>query len=54
VLVGQCHELAWIRALCSLKQHLPTRRENCFGVAVDLNSDSPAICNFGQWKPYLR
>ena len=34
-----------------LKQHLPTRRANCFGVEVDLNSGNAAAVDFGQWKP---
>jgi len=35
----------------ALKQHLPTRKSDCFGLEVDLNSGNPAIGNFGQWKP---
>jgi hypothetical protein len=35
----------------SLKQHLPTRKEECFGISVDLNSGNPAIRDFGGWKP---
>jgi hypothetical protein len=35
----------------ALKQHLPTRRADCFGREVDLNSGNAAIANFGQWKP---
>ena len=31
-----------------LKQHLPTRKANCFGVEVDLNSGN---ADFGQWRP---
>ena len=34
-----------------LKQNLPTRRSDCFGLEVDLNSGNPAIANYGQWKP---
>ena len=34
-----------------LKQHLPTRRANCFGVEVDLNSGNAAAVDFGQWRP---
>jgi hypothetical protein len=34
-----------------LKQHLPTRKANCFGVEVDLNSGSAAEVDFGQWRP---
>ena len=34
-----------------LKQHLPTRRANCFGVEVDLNSGNGAAVDFGQWRP---
>jgi hypothetical protein len=34
-----------------LKQHLPTRRADCFGVEVDLNSGNPATVDFGQWRP---
>jgi hypothetical protein len=35
----------------ALKQYVPTRRSDCFGVEVDLNSANPAIENYGQWKP---
>ena len=34
-----------------LKQHLPTRKSDCFGVEVDLNSGNGATEDFGQWKP---
>jgi hypothetical protein len=34
-----------------LKQHLPTRRSDCFGVEVDLNSGNAATLDFGQWRP---
>jgi hypothetical protein len=34
-----------------LKQHLPTRKSDCFGVEVDLNSGNGAADDFGQWKP---
>jgi len=33
-----------------LKQHLPTRKEDCFGLEVDLNSGE-AGGSFGQWQP---
>jgi len=32
-----------------LKQHLPTRKAQCFGVEVDLNSSNAV--DFGQWRP---
>jgi len=35
----------------ALKQHLPTKKSDCFGVEVDLNTGNPTIGNFGQWKP---
>ena len=35
----------------SLKQHLPTRKEDCFGISVDLDSGNPSITDFGQWRP---
>jgi len=35
----------------ALKQHVPTKRSDCFGLEVDLNSGNPAIPNYGQWKP---
>jgi hypothetical protein len=34
-----------------LKQHLPSRKADCFGVEVDLNSGNPSAADFGQWKP---
>jgi len=34
-----------------LKQHLPSRKADCFGVEVDLNSANPSVVDFGQWKP---
>jgi hypothetical protein len=34
-----------------LKQHLPTRKADCFGVEVDLNSGNGSTDDFGQWKP---
>jgi hypothetical protein len=34
-----------------LKQHLPTRKGDCFGVEVDLNSGNAATADFGQWQP---
>jgi hypothetical protein len=34
-----------------LKQHLPTKRSDCFGTEVDLNSGNGATEDFGQWKP---
>jgi glycoside hydrolase-like protein len=34
-----------------LKQHLPTRKVDCFGVPVDLNSANGSTLDFGQWKP---
>ena len=34
-----------------LKQHLPTRKADCFGVEVDLNSGNAAAVDFGQWRP---
>jgi hypothetical protein len=34
-----------------LKQHLPTRKADCFGVEVDLNSGNGSTTDFGQWKP---
>jgi len=34
-----------------LKQHLPTRKADCFGVEVDLNSGNAATVEFGQWRP---
>jgi hypothetical protein len=34
-----------------LKQHLPTRKADCFGVEVDLNSGNATNVNFGQWRP---
>jgi hypothetical protein len=38
-------------ALWALKQHLPTKKSDCFGRDVDLNSGNPAIGDFGQWRP---
>jgi len=35
----------------ALKQHLPTRQSDCFGLEVDLNSGNPQIEDYGQWKP---
>jgi hypothetical protein len=35
----------------ALQQHVPTRRSDCFGLEVDLNSGNPAIESYGQWKP---
>ena len=34
-----------------LKQHLTTRKADCFGIEVDLNSGSGLSEDFGQWKP---
>jgi glycoside hydrolase-like protein len=34
-----------------LKQHATTRRADCFGVEVDLNSGPDPPVNFGQWTP---
>jgi hypothetical protein len=34
-----------------LKQHPTTRKADCFGVEVDLNSGNGASTDFGQWKP---
>jgi hypothetical protein len=34
-----------------LKQHLPTRKSDCFGIEVDLNSGNGLTDDFGQWKP---
>jgi hypothetical protein len=34
-----------------LKQHLPTKKSDCFGTEVDLNSGNGATDDFGQWKP---
>jgi hypothetical protein len=34
-----------------LKQHLPTKKSDCFGTEVDLNSGNGAADDFGQWKP---
>jgi hypothetical protein len=34
-----------------LKQHLPTKKSDCFGTEVDLNSGNGASDDFGQWKP---
>jgi hypothetical protein len=34
-----------------LKQHLPTRKADCFGVEVDVNSGNGSTDDFGQWKP---
>jgi len=34
-----------------LKQHLPTRKADCFGMEVDLNSGNGSGRDFGQWKP---
>jgi hypothetical protein len=34
-----------------LKQHLPTRKADCFGVEVDVNSGNGSANDFGQWKP---
>jgi Rv2525c-like, glycoside hydrolase-like domain len=34
-----------------LKQHPTTRKADCFGVEVDLNSGNGAMVEFGQWKP---
>jgi len=34
-----------------LKQHPTTRKADCFGVEVDLNSGNAATADFGQWKP---
>lgn len=35
----------------ALKQHLPTRKADCFGIKVDLNTGNPTSSDFGQWKP---
>ena len=35
----------------ALKQHLPTRKADCFGVGVDLNSGPSSPVDFGQWAP---
>jgi hypothetical protein len=35
----------------SLRHHLLTRKEDCFGISVDINSGNPAIGDFGGWKP---
>ena len=35
----------------ALKQHLPTKKSDCFGIEVDLNTANPTIGDFGQWKP---
>ena len=35
----------------ALKQHLPTRKADCFGIEVDLNTGNPTSSDFGQWKP---
>lgn len=35
----------------ALRQHLPTRKADCFGIEVDLNTGNPASGDFGQWKP---
>jgi hypothetical protein len=34
-----------------LKQHPTTRKADCFGVEVDLNTGNSATADFGQWKP---
>jgi len=34
-----------------LKQYPPTRKANCFGVEVDLNSAPDSPVDFGQWAP---
>jgi hypothetical protein len=35
-----------------LKQHMTTRKADCFGVEVDLNSSTGSqAAEFGQWKP---
>ena len=34
-----------------LKQHLPTRKSDCFGTEVDLNTGNGSTGDFGQWKP---
>ena len=34
-----------------LKQHLPTRKGDCFGVEVDLTPGNAATVDFGQWRP---
>lgn len=34
-----------------LKQHLPTKKADCFGVEVDLNSGNGSANDFGQWTP---
>jgi hypothetical protein len=30
---------------------LPTKKDDCFGIAVDVNSGNGSIVDFGQWKP---
>ena len=35
----------------ALKQHLPTKKSDCFGIEVDLNTGNPSIGDFGQWQP---
>jgi hypothetical protein len=37
--------------LWTLRQHLPTKKSDCFGAEVDLNSANPTMGDFGQWKP---
>jgi hypothetical protein len=34
-----------------LKQQLPTRKADCFGMDVDVNSGNGSTDDFGQWKP---
>jgi len=34
-----------------LKQHPTTRKSDCFGVEVDLNSGTGPVADFGQWQP---
>ncbi len=34
-----------------LKQHLTTKRGQCFGTEVDLNTGNERFADFGQWKP---
>jgi hypothetical protein len=34
-----------------LRQHLPTKPSDCFGLEVDLNSGNGSVHDFGQWKP---